>query len=206
MNLRAPRVPAWGPNLLLTNSANVAMLANAGALAPINDQLAEDQLTRYLTVALQTLRYNKNLYGLPVAVDTVVQYYNRALVEKPPVTVDQLLQEASSGQRVLMNSQFNDAMWSARAFGVELLDGEGNPQDATAGIANWLTWMEQVRDTPGFITDDNTEALRNRFLEGDIPYYIGPSRELNLLTERLGADLGVAQLAGRACGQRRPYC
>jgi len=193
-----------GPNLLLTNSANVAMLADAGALAPINDQLAEDQLTRYLTVALQTLRYNKNLYGLPVAVDTVVQYYNRALVEKPPVTVDQLLQEASSGQRVLMNSQFNDAMWSARAFGVELLDGEGNPQDATAGIANWLTWMEQVRDTPGFITDDNTEALRNRFLEGDIPYYIGPSRDLNLLTEQLGADLGLAQLPAGPAGSAGP--
>jgi maltose-binding protein MalE len=193
-----------GPNLLLTNSGNVAKLATAGALLPIDDLVSEDQRARYLTGALQTLLYGDQLFGLPVAVDTLVLYYNRPLVERTPGTVDQLLQEASGGRRVLMNSQFTDAVWSARPFGVDLFDREGDPQDATAGIANWLTWMEQVRDTPGFITDDNTEALRNRFLEGDIPYYIGPSRELNLLTSRLGADLGVAQLPAGPAGSAGP--
>ena len=193
-----------GPDLLLTNSANVATLANASALLSIDDQVSEEQRARYLTVALQTLLYGDALYGLPVAIDTLVLYYNRALVERPPTTVDQLLQGASGGQRVLMNSQFNDAVWSARAFGVDLFDSAGDPQDATAGIANWLTWMEQVRDTPGFITDDNTEALRNRFLEGDIPYYIGHAHELNQLSTALGAGLGVAQLPAGPAGSAGP--
>ena len=193
-----------GPNLLLTNSANVAKLATAGALLPIDALVSEDQRSRYLTGALQTLLYGDELFGLPVALDTLVLYYNRPLVERTPGAVDQLMQEASGGRRVLMNSQFIDAVWSARPFGVDLFDREGDPQDATAGIANWLTWMEQVRDTPGFITDDNTEALRNRFLEGDIPYYIGPSRELNLLSGRLGADLGVAQLPAGPAGSAGP--
>ncbi len=193
-----------GPDLLLTNSANVALLANANALRPIDEQVNAEQRQRYLTVAMQTLRYDDALYGLPVAIDTLVLYYHRALVERPPTTVDQLLQAASGGQRVLMNSQFTDAIWSARAFGVDLFDSAGEPQDATAGIANWLTWMEQVRDTPGFITDDNTEALRNRFLEGDIPYYIGHARELNLLSSVLGADLGVAQLPAGPAGSAGP--
>ncbi|MCB0022544.1 MAG: extracellular solute-binding protein, partial [Caldilinea sp.] len=137
-----------GPNLLLTSSTNIPALANAGALLPLTTRVTDEQLQRYLTVALQTMRYTGDIYGLPMELDTLVLYYNRSLVERVPVTVDQLLQEASGGQRVLMNSQFNDALWSARAFGVNLFDAEGNPQDATAGIANWLTWMEQVRDTP----------------------------------------------------------
>jgi maltose-binding protein MalE len=193
-----------GPDLLVTSSANVATLANANALAPIDGQVSAEQRERYLTVALQTLFYNDVLYGLPVAIDTLVLYYHRALIERPPTTVDQLFQAASGSQRVLMNSQFSDAIWSARAFGVDLFDSAGDPQDATAGIANWLTWMEQVRDTPGFITDDNTEALRNRFLEGDIPYYIGHAHELNLLSAAFGADLGVAQLPAGPAGSAGP--
>ncbi len=193
-----------GPDVLLTNSANLALLASTNALLPIDDQVGAEQRQRYLSIALQTLRYGDALYGLPVGINTQVLYYNRALVERPPTTVDQLLQAASGGQRVLMNSQFIDAVWSARAFGVDLFDSAGKPQDATAGIANWLTWMEQVRDTPGFITDDNTEALRNRFLEGDIPYYIGHAHELNLLNGALGAALGVAQLPAGPAGSAGP--
>lgn len=193
-----------GPNLLLTASTNIPTLANAGALLPLTEWVTLEQLDRYLSVALQTTRYDGNVYGLPVSLNTLVLYYNRSLVERAPVTVDQLLQEASSGRRVLMNSQFSDALWSARAFGVDLFDGEGNPQDATAGIANWLTWMEQVRDTPGFITDDNSAALRDRFLEGDIPYYIGHSRELNVLADALGGDLAVAQLPAGPAGSAGP--
>lgn len=193
-----------GPNLLVTSSTNIPALANAGALLPLSQSVTDDQLQRYLTAALQTMRYAGEVYGLPVSLDTLVLYYNRSLVERVPVNVDQLLQEASGGQRVLMNSQFNDALWSARAFGVNLFDGEGRPQDATAGIANWLTWMEQVRDTPGFITDDDAQALQARFLEGDIPYYIGHSRELNALNARLGSQLGVAQLPAGPAGSAGP--
>lgn len=193
-----------GPDLLLTRSVNLLTLAGANALRPIDDQVSEEQRQRYLSTALQTLRHGGELYGLPVAMDTLVLYYQRTLVERPPTTVDQLLQAASGGQRVLMNSQFIDAIWSARAFGVDLFDSNGEPQDATAGIANWLTWMEQVRDTPGFITDDNGEALRNRFLEGDIPYYIGHAYELNSLSDAFGADLGVAQLPAGPAGSAGP--
>ena len=193
-----------GPNLLLSNSTNIPVLANAGALLPLTPRVTDEQLQRYLTVALQSMRYAGEIYGLPVELDTLVLYYNRSLVERVPVTVDQLLQEANSGQRVLMNSQFNDALWSARAFGVDLFDAEGNPQDATAGIANWLTWMEQVRDTPGFITDDDALALQERFLEGDIPYYIGHSRELNVMNDALGSRLGVAQLPAGPAGSAGP--
>ncbi len=193
-----------GPNLLLTASTNLRMLAEANALVPLDDRVSEDVNARFLSVALRTLRYNGVLYGLPMAIDTQVLYFNRQLVERPATTVDQLLQEASSGQRVLMNSQFTDALWSARTFGVELLDAEGNPLDATSGIANWLTWMEQVRDIPGFIIDDNTPALRERFMRGDIPYYLGHSYELNDLTSAFGANLGVAQLPSGPAGSAGP--
>ena len=193
-----------GPDLVLTNSASVRMLADAGAIQPLDDWLHGDDLARYLSVALRSLRYQGALYGLPMAVDTQVLYSNSALSERPPATVDQLLEEASRGRRILMNSQFIDAVWSARTFGVELFDAEGNPLDSTAGIANWLIWVEQARDIPAFILDDNTEALRSRFLEGDIPYYIGRSHEMNLLGEVLGPQLGVTPLPAGPAGSAGP--
>lgn len=193
-----------GPNLLLTNSTALRELADAGAILPLDARVTDDDLARYLTVALRTLRDQETLYGLPMAVDTQVLYYHRSLTEQAPATVDQLLEEASGGRRILMSSQFIDAVWSARTFGVELFDAAGNPQDTTSAIANWLIWAEQVRDTPAFITDDNTESLRNRFLEGDIPYYIGRAHEMNLLSDVLGANLGVAQLPAGPGGSAGP--
>ncbi len=103
-----------------------------------------------------------------------------------------------------MNSQFIDSIWSARTFGVELFDAAGEAQDTTSSIANWLLWVEQARDIPGFILDDNTESLRTRFLEGDIPYYVGRADELNLLGAALGPDLGVDQLPTGPAGSAGP--
>lgn len=193
-----------GPNLLLTSSAAVQDLAAANSILPLDERVADDDLARFLSVALRTLRLEDALYGLPMAVDTQVLYYNRRLVEQPPVTVDQLLEEASRGQRILMNSQFVDAVWSARPFGVDLFDAAGNPQPTTDGIPNWLIWVEQARDIPAFIMDDNTESLRRRFSEGDVPYYVGRAQELNLLEEALGADLGVTPLPAGPAGSAGP--
>jgi len=193
-----------GPNLLLTGSAAVQDLAAANAILPLDERVTEDDLARLLSVALSNLSLEDALYGLPMAVDTQVLYYNRRLTEQPPVTVDQLLEEASRGQRILMNSQFVDAVWSARPFGVDLFDAAGNPQPTTDGIPNWLIWLEQARDIPAFIMDDNTESLRRRFLQGDVPYYVGHSNELNLLDEALGPDLGVAQLPAGPAGSAGP--
>jgi arabinogalactan oligomer/maltooligosaccharide transport system substrate-binding protein len=194
-----------GPDLLLSSSVHVRPLAEAGALRTIDELVSDDLRERFLSVALRTLRYNERLYGLPAALDTQVLYFNRQLVEQPAATVEQLMQEANSGRRILMNSQFVDAIWSARAFGVNLFDEAGRPQKAIGGIANWLTWMEQVRDTPAFIIDDNVPALRERFLQGDIPYYVGHANELNLLEEALGRDLGVAQLPSGPGGSAGPF-
>lgn len=194
-----------GPDLLVSSSVNVRLLAEAGTLRAIDALVPEDLLERFLSVALRTLRYHERLYGLPMTLDTQVLYFNRQLVKQPATTVEQLMQEANSGRRILMNSQFVDAFWSARAFGVNLFDEAGRPQEAIGGIANWLTWMEQVRDTPAFILDDNVPVLRERFLRGDIPYYIGHANELNTLQEALGADLGVAQLPSGPGGSAGPF-
>jgi arabinogalactan oligomer/maltooligosaccharide transport system substrate-binding protein len=201
--LRATR-SGLGPNLLLTGSTGLRELVADGAILPLDQRLSADDLARYLSVALRTLQVDGQLYGQPMAVATQVLYTNRALVDQPPSTLDELMEAVNGGQRILMNSQFLEMVWSARAFGVELFDGRGAPQDTTAGIANWLAWTEQVRDTPGFILDDNSEALRNRFLEGDIPYYVGRSDELGALSAALDADLGVAPLPAGPGGSAGP--
>ncbi len=193
-----------GPNLLLTSSTGLRDLVAAGSILPLDEQVSAEDLARYLSVALRTLQVDDQIYGLPVAVDTQVLYYNRALTEQPPGTLDQTMQAVNGGERVLLNSQFLNMVWTARAFGVDLFDSQGLPQDTTASIANWLVGLEQVRDTPGFILDDDRPALRGRFLEGDIPYYIGSSEEMNELLAGLGADLGVAQLPAGPAGSAGP--
>lgn len=201
--MRATR-SGLGPNLLLTGSTGLRDLVAAGSILPLDKQISAEELARYLSVALRTLQVAGQVYGLPMAVDTQVLYYNRALTDQPPSTLDQMLQAVNGGERVLLNSQFPDMFWTARAFGVELFDSQGLPQDTTASIANWLVGLEQVRDTPGFILDDDRPALRGRFLEGDIPYYIGSSEEMNQLIAGLGADLGVAQLPAGPAGSAGP--
>lgn len=108
-----------GPDLLIGSQLWTRDLADAGLLQTIDQE--DVDLSLYLAPALNTLNYNDELYGLPLSVHTSALYYNRSLVDEPPETLQELLEQAAEGKTVMLNTDFDSAFWGIQAFGGQLL-------------------------------------------------------------------------------------
>ncbi len=201
-----------GPDLLIAPGQQVRILADAGLISPIQAALDESTLQRYEPASLDSLRYEDDLFGLPAALDTLILYYSTALVEQPVTTLDALLAEAAQGRVVAMSTNFTDAFWGVQAFGGSLLDADYRVILDRGGFANWLAWLREARDAPGMLLDSNREALRTRFIEDGVAYYVGYASEYSLIvdgTEEMagkGADgVGVAVLPAGPNGGAAPF-
>lgn len=195
-----------GPDLLIAPSTDISALAAAELISPVDPLLDEATLQRVTPAALDSLRYQGQLYGLPMTMDTLVLYYNTRLIEEPVNTLDGLQAEAANERVVAINTNFIDAFWGVQAFGGRLFDEEQRVILDRGGFANWLAWLKDARDTPGMILDSNRDALRNRFMDGGIAYYVGYAGELSTLTEEMGAStVGVSTLPAGPNGAAAPF-
>jgi arabinogalactan oligomer / maltooligosaccharide transport system substrate-binding protein len=195
-----------GADLLLTSSMAVPELAALGYLRPIDDRATPDLLEQYLATALVTLRQQGHLYGLPQALDTYALYYNNQRVDQPPTTLDQLLAQAREGHRVVIGSGFIDALWGFRAFGANLVDPQtGSVALAPGAFVNWLTWLQQARDTQNVTLDPDRASLLEAFVSGEADYYVGTAGELPRIAESMGAHASAAPLPAGPGGSAGPF-
>lgn len=194
-----------GPDLFVAPSSWVRTLADADLISAINFQLEDSATERYTPVALETVRYQDRLYGLPAAINVMALFYRTGLVEQPATTLDALLAEAAQGRIVALPTSFFDAFWGVAAFGGRLVDEEGRVVLDRGGFANWLDWLKNAREAPGMILDSNREVLRNRFVDDGVAYYAGYAAEYNALVDALGAEaIGVAPLPNGPTGSAGP--
>ncbi|MEZ4673464.1 MAG: extracellular solute-binding protein [Caldilineaceae bacterium] len=195
-----------GPDLLIAPGQQVRPLANAALIDPVEPFLDETIIQRYAPAALDSLRYNDQLYALPATMDTEILYYDTQLVEKPVSTLDTLLAEATQGRVVAISTNFIDAFWGVQAFGGSLFDEGRRVILDRGGFANWLAWLKDARDTPGMILDSNRDALRSRFMEHGVAYYVGYTSEMSSLVEAMGQErVGVSTLPSGPNGNAAPF-
>ncbi len=199
-----------GPDLILAPSQWIRPLQEADLLANIAATLPSTTIDRFWPAARTAMRYQGGIYGLPLAVDTMVLYYDRRLVEQPPATLDELLAAATAGQIVELSTSFVDAFWGVQAFGGQLFDSDGRVILDQGGFAEWLAWLETARATPDMILEGNRAALLERFIAGGVAYYVGPTNEYDAIlagrttdttapaadNQAVIAQIGVAALPG----------
>lgn len=192
-----------GPDLLLAPAQSICALAPAGLIRPL-EPLAPDT-DPYYAPALDTVRYEEALYGLPLTLRTAALYYNRSLADGPPASLDALLAEASAGRSVVLTTDAYYAYWGIRAFGGRALDDTGRALVDQGGFANWLGWLKIAQSTPGVILTPEHEIATALFAEGHVAFYAGSSEELPALREVLGEDaVGVAPLPAGPYGSAGP--
>jgi ABC-type glycerol-3-phosphate transport system substrate-binding protein len=194
-----------GPDLLIVPARAIPELAQEALIQDLTSYIGVDpavNLTRYFAPALETVHYEDRLYGLPLALNTMVLYYNRELVRTPPTTLDGLLQEASEERTVSLNTDFYRAFWGVKAFSGQLFDEEGRVILDEGGFANWLGWLKIAQGNPGIFMGTDQEIAAELFATGRVAYYVGSSTEVHVLRESLGEDMvGVARLPA---GPQRP--
>ena len=202
---RAAAAGGLGPDALLTTSDWVLPLVEDGLVRPVDGALPENVRGRFMSDALSVLQVDGRLYGLPQSVNTTVLFYNRALVEEPAATLDELVAEATGGNYVAMASDFVDAFWGVSTFGGQLTDDTGRIILDRGGFANWLEWLKNVRDRPSVVLDGDADFLRSQFVSGAVAYLIADSALFPQLAAEMGDSLGVASLPSGPVGSAAPF-
>lgn len=198
-----------GPDLLIAPNDWVHGLADEGLIEEISSEAVDTDL--YLSTAVESLRYQDKVYGLPLSLRPVALYYNADLLAdeempvQPAATLEELLAQAAAGHRVALNTGFDQAFWGIQAFGGRLFDENGRVVLDQGGFANWLSWLKNAQEAPGMILDRDDETLRTLFLEENATYYTAGPEALATLRETLGETaVGVAPLPAGPNGPAGP--
>lgn len=194
-----------GPDLIIAPNEWVGPLAQAGLIKPIDELIEPQWLDRYFPAAVDALRFKKDLYGLPVAVQLVAMYYNSEQVEHPAATLEDWLAQAAEGRAVALNTGFYHAFWGITAFGGRLFDENGRVVLDQGGFAEWLDWLYAAQDAPGMFLDTDYAKLKALFLTGEAAYYVDAAWAADELRSALGVErLAVAPLPAGPAGPAGP--
>ncbi len=194
-----------GPDLIIGPNRWVRPLVDERLLRSIQEEVGGELLTRYLQIALTSLSYHDELYGLPLSLDTTALYRNNELASETPTTLEMLLSEASPGKPVAISTNFYDAFWGLQTFGATLSSVAGQPVFDPNGYVNWLTWLDTARRTPGVLTESDRTVLRDLFVQGEAAYYVGKASDLETIVSQMGDErVKVLPLPGGPNGSASP--
>ena len=80
-----------GPDLLIFAHDKVGTWARDGLIAPLGSWASKARLKRFLPQTIKPLVFERAIYGLPLAFKSLVLFYNRTMIAKPPATMAELV-------------------------------------------------------------------------------------------------------------------
>jgi ABC-type glycerol-3-phosphate transport system substrate-binding protein len=208
-DLRAALNYGGGPHLLLIPNTWVGSLAERDALLPLDDLAAGEQRA-LVPAAVGGARAPgadgaEHLYALPLSIDTLALYYNKANVLTPPADTADLINSAhglsdpnAPRWGLAINLSLENTIGYLYAAGGRVfaddgsvaLDGAGR-----AGAEQWLAWLLQLQNDPRLLARADSSIQIDRALkDGQALMALDWSHQLGLYRSLWGDNLGVAPL------------
>lgn len=193
-----------GPDLFIGESRWIPALADAGLIQPLDPYAPV--LDQYLSIAVENVRYDGSIYGVPYELSPNALYYNAALTDTPPQTLTEMLNQSSQGLGTAMTSRIDRAMWGLRAFGGRMFDADGRLTLDQGGFASWLTWLDNAQNATGMYLNNDRATLLSLFTTERVAYYVGPPDDRRIIRAAMGerADIRVAALPSGPGGAAGP--
>lgn len=185
-------VPAGeGPDLALTDNTQIAGLAQAAVIQPLDAVAKRDSAVADIAYASLTL--NKQLYGVPQSLEEAALFYNRALVPQPPADHKALLARTRllHGQ-VAFPEEVYFHYGFFPAFGGKIMDKTGRSIADRGGVAEAMMLLRNLQEVGAQFLP--YEEARQRFAGQNSGLMIDTALSLDLYREALGNGLGVAPL------------
>jgi len=199
-----------GPDMVLAPNLWLGELVDAGVVQPLDELTAVETLAQYWPAALDNLRWEGQLYGLPTNFEVVALFYNRGLIapEEVPTTTNDLLVRAQQNGRqgIGLYASLYHLYWGFPAYGAQLLDEQGRVVlDRNQGAAGYLQWLEDVALLPGDFVDQDYGMLVDRFKKGEYALFVDGPWSVAEFQGALGDQLGVAPLPAGPAGPAQPW-
>lgn len=142
------------PQLLLVLGRYTGELAERQHVAALDNLLDDAALRDMLPQATDSGRVAGQLYGIPIAFDTQVLFYDRRRVAAPPTTLDEV-RALNTAQRaeppesrpwsLAYHLSLETTLPYLGAFGGAVLDQQRQPIFASQGRAATLDWLDWLR-------------------------------------------------------------
>ncbi|MCB0061736.1 MAG: extracellular solute-binding protein, partial [Caldilineaceae bacterium] len=192
-------------DLLMVPHRWIPPLVAAGELEDLTNTIDAETLQRYRPVGVDAMRYQGGLYGLPTTIELDVLYYNRALVEEPARSLEELRQQAAGGVPIVLETSFLHGFWGLPAHGGTFSTSNGRLTFPNESFAAWLTWLQTARTESNITYTMDHEALEEQFVAQTSAYYIAGPDALQRMQTALGTqNLGVALLPAGPGGDGGP--
>ncbi len=199
-----------GPDLVFAPNWWLRDLVDVESVQPLDELVDSSTLERFWPAAVDNLRVDGRLYGLPVNVDLVALYVNQGLIapQAIPLTTDDWLALVAKNPEAGVGFYTNlyHLYWGIPAFGGALMGEEGRVVlDGNPGAADFLTWLQEMDRTQGNFVDLDYGMLLDRFKKGEYPFFVDGPWAAAELREVIGDDLIVTTLPAGPAGPAQPW-
>ncbi len=201
-----------GPDLAIVKSHSLGVLATSGLALPVDGLVERRVLNMLLPDARATAIAAdsagvRQMYGVPLTLDTLVLYYNRAVVPEPPATFADMLALADRfatvseegvprwGMAYTLN--IDKTMPYLSSFGGSVYNASGEfvlATDTRAGTLDWLEWQVQLRDNPHIVAVDDSITVDSIMKAQQAPLTIDWAHALPVYRSLWAEQHGVAPL------------
>jgi len=182
-----------GPDVLIASSRWTLALVADELVTAIRDTTL---LQRFLPDAQATLRYQDNIYGLPLSLNLLALYYNTERTSDPPQSLDDLVTQINAGELTFLSVALDDALWGVGAFGGQIFDENGDFVLDRTSLIDWVMWLRRADALVYTQVSNNTALLRNLFANGDVAFYTGVPDDYLRFPADLRDNIAVATLPG----------
>ena len=183
-----------GPDMFIAPNDDLGNLARAGLVLEITEQL-EGKLDGVVDTGVAGMMVDGALYGVPESAKAVALYYNKAMVDTPPATAEELLATVQAGNVLVQNQNAYHLFGWWSAFGGNILSEDGSTACSSGeeGFVNAMQFMIDLKDAGALFETDGGRA-DTLFRNGEVAMIINGPWTLGDYRADLGDDLGVAPM------------
>ncbi|MBK8047773.1 MAG: extracellular solute-binding protein [Anaerolineales bacterium] len=194
-----------GPDVFFESSRWLPPLVDQKVLRDVSGRVNADVLQQFIPGAVESMRQDGRLYGIPESVTTLALFYNRGLTKKLPIDLDDLLQSVGPNHHLALPATFFYGYWGMVPFGGFEIDPEsGKVTDSTA-LEPWLEWLKMAQQLPGVDIYDSITRAEDQFAAGKATYLVSGPWSLARLRKELGTGaFGVVALPAGPFGPGSP--
>jgi arabinogalactan oligomer/maltooligosaccharide transport system substrate-binding protein len=200
-------ITGGGPDLLLGTNDVLGQEARLGVISNLDDYL-QGRLTDVYTIAIEGMKMNGELFGVPESAKAVALFYNQSTVDIPPATTDHLLELVQQGKKLVITNgvaggaYFNFGFFGA--YGGELLDESGRCIAKEGGVSHAMQFLVDLKNAGATIITDTYEQGYVPFCSGQIDMLIDGPWNLMGYQDCLEDALGLVVLPSGPEGLAAP--
>jgi arabinogalactan oligomer / maltooligosaccharide transport system substrate-binding protein len=200
-------IAGGGPDLLLGTNDMLGYEARLGVLSNLDDYL-QGRLTEVYPTAIEGMKVNGELFGVPESAKAVAFFYNKSTVEVPPLLTADLLELVQQGKKLVVSNgmaggaYFNFGFFEA--FGGKLMDESGMCIAKQGGVASAMQYLVDLKDSGATVITDTWGQGNLPFCNAEIDMIIDGPWNLRYYQDCLGDDLGLVLLPAGPDGLAAP--